>query len=130
MEQARRTISSLAGEELNGVAFVEDYVEFHFNGPVLRALTNPAVHTTAQQWNFPNAGARDALCSLIGATVESVEVQEQDAIRLRFADGRVLVVPLDELSRVGPEAATFQAQPIHAPLGCLVDPRRLVRRGA
>jgi len=38
---------SLVGHELNIVAFVMDYVEFHFNGPILRALTNPIVEATA-----------------------------------------------------------------------------------
>jgi hypothetical protein len=115
VEQPRQGIESLEGEELNGVAFVMDYVEFHFNGPVLRALTNPVFQGT-QRVEFPDAGSRDALCSLIGSTVESVEVREEDAIRLTFTDGRMLIVPLDEESRVGPEAATFQTGRKNSPL--------------
>ena len=34
-------IGDLVGEELSEVAFVRDYVEFHFDGPVLRALADP-----------------------------------------------------------------------------------------
>jgi hypothetical protein len=37
--------AGLVGEQLNTVAFVMDYVEFGFNGPVLRALTGPIVRT-------------------------------------------------------------------------------------
>lgn len=41
--ESRPGIEGLIGEELNVVSFVMDYVEFHFNGPVLRALTKPTV---------------------------------------------------------------------------------------
>ena len=68
----RRHIQSLPGEILNAVAFVMDYVEFHFNGPVLRAFTNPVVDAGGSQIAFDQPGSRDALCSLIGAEVGSV----------------------------------------------------------
>src|SRR5690349_1459382 len=38
----------LAGEVLNAVAFVMDYVEFHFNGPKLTAVTDPLVTINAR----------------------------------------------------------------------------------
>src|SRR5437763_16667810 len=38
-------LTELVGTQLNTVAFVMDYVEFKFNGPVLRALTDPMVDT-------------------------------------------------------------------------------------
>ena len=34
-------VEDLVGEELAAVAFVRDYVEFHFDGPVLTSLTDP-----------------------------------------------------------------------------------------
>jgi hypothetical protein len=37
----------ILGEPLSAVAFVRDYVEFHFDGPVLRAISNPRVEVTS-----------------------------------------------------------------------------------
>ena len=45
-------LDRLVGEEVNAVSFVMDYVEFHFNGPVLRAIADPVVHRGQQWWQF------------------------------------------------------------------------------
>jgi hypothetical protein len=99
--------SGLVGEQLNTVAFVMDYVEFHFNGPVLRALTGPIVEGHGVRLRFPEAGSRDALCSLIGSEVAAVEISDYDRIELRLDGGRRLTIPLDSESRVGVEAAHY-----------------------
>ncbi len=101
------SISDLVGEDLNAVCFVMDYVEFHFNGPVLRALSNPMVSTMAGVWKFPEPGSRDQLSTLIGLTVARVVVQDEEAINLAFSNGFNLSVPLDYEHRTGPEAAHF-----------------------
>jgi hypothetical protein len=98
-------VSDLAGEQFTVVAFVMDYVEFHFNGPVLRSLTNPIVQTEAGRVQFPAPGSRDALCTLIGSTVDVASVHQGDRIEIRTAENQTLIVPLDEASRRGPEAA-------------------------
>jgi hypothetical protein len=98
-------VSDLVGEQFTVVAFVMDYVEFHLNGPVLRSLTNPVVQTEAGRVQFPAPGSRDALCTLIGSTVEVASVHERDRIEIRTAENQTLIVPLDEASRRGPEAA-------------------------
>jgi hypothetical protein len=100
-------ISDLIGEQFTVVAFVMDYVEFHFNGPVLRSLTDPIVQTETGRVQFPEPGSRDALCTLIGSTVEVASVHEGDRIEIRTAESQTLIVPLDEASRRGPEAAHF-----------------------
>ncbi|MCC5581381.1 hypothetical protein IMZ11_37840 [Microtetraspora sp. AC03309] len=98
--------SGLVGEELNTVAFVMDYVEFHFNGPKLTALTDPHVQIGSQTWIFPQAGSRDALCTLIGRTVQAVSIKTNECILLDFGEA-ILTIPLDEDNRHGPEAAHF-----------------------
>lgn len=107
MSWYRGQLEELVGEQLNIVAFVMDYVEFHFNGPVLRALTHPLLNTGREQFAFPLPGSRDALCTLIGTGVASVDVQEDRWIRLEMADGKSLTIPLDQEARVGPEAAHY-----------------------
>jgi hypothetical protein len=97
----------LVGEELSAVAFVRDYVEFIFDGPVLRALTNPVFEADGLRVQFPDPGSRDALCSLIGAMVRELTIRYDDRIELRIDGGHTLTIPLDAASRLGPEAAHY-----------------------
>ena len=121
MNTGRPGIETLEGEELNGVAFVMDYVELHFNGPVLRCLAPPTVAGAKGSYTFPLAGSRDALCALIGATVSSVEIAEGRHIRVTFNEARAVTIPLAPEARIGPEAATFQMAPFNAPLDVFGD---------
>ena len=105
-----RGVESLVGEELNAVSFVMDYVEFHFNGPVVRALTNPTVWIDTREARFPEAGSRDALCALIGREVLAVNHTPGERIDVELARGARLRIPLDEASYIGPEAAHFVAE--------------------
>lgn len=99
-------VMALQREELSAVAFVRDYVEFHFDGMILRALANPSLLVDGEQHVFPRSGSRDALCSLIGQVVESVSIGEQQA-RFEFSNGAKLCISLDEKDREGPEAMHF-----------------------
>lgn len=95
----------LIGEEINAVCFVMDYVEVHFNGPILRALANPTLEFERERHEFPLPGSRDALCSLIGSEAQAFEVEEDLRFRMLTRAGHVLSVPLSQEARVGPEAA-------------------------
>jgi hypothetical protein len=97
----------LLGEELNTVAFVMDYVEFHFNGPILRAIANPTLTQGKKSWSFPQPGSRDALCELIGSRVTRVELNEGSRIVLETDSGYELEIPLDEASQRAGESAHF-----------------------
>lgn len=102
------TIETLIGEALSGVAFVLDYLEFHFDGMVLRALTAPTLTLgSGIQYTFPDAGSRDALCSLIGHTVEALTVEEDVNIGVTFSGGARVDIPLAPEARSSPEAAHF-----------------------
>ena len=108
-------IEDLAGEELGGVHFVRDYVEFYFDGPVVRALESPILLDGGQERpRFPAPGSRDALCALIGRTLREVEVRDEDVILLRFIDGAEVRVPIGPLGGADPalpEAAHFVRGP-------------------
>lgn len=88
------SVEALVGEELSTVAFVRDYVEFGFDGPVLRALAEPVLHVATARIVFPGPGSRDSLCALIGHAVRAATVQEDVAITLSFEDGSTLEIPL------------------------------------
>jgi hypothetical protein len=99
--------AGLVGEQLNTVAFVMDYVEFGFNGPVLRALTGPIVRTGKLRLRFPEPGSRDALCSLIGSEIVAITITDNEKIQVELASRQTLTIPLDRESRVGVEAAHY-----------------------
>lgn len=100
-------LRSIIGEPLSGIAFVQDYVELHYDGRILRALANPSIVVNGNRYHFPDQGSRDALCLLIGNVVEDVFVEEGSSISVCFADGAVVVIPLDIASQTGPEAAHY-----------------------
>jgi hypothetical protein len=101
------TLESINGQVVNAVCFVMDYVELHFNGPIFRCLANPVLEMGDKRFVFPEAGTRDALCSLINDTLISVKIEEDQFIHLKFASGSKLSVALNDTNRVGPESAHY-----------------------
>jgi hypothetical protein len=110
MSKDVQELRDLVGEEISAVCFVRDYVEFHFDGPVLRSLTNPTVVDHGVRHLFPESGSRDALCRLIGSTVRAIGVEEERVLTLTTVDEREIRIPLDAKNRRGPEAMHFVPQ--------------------
>ena len=96
----------LMGAEVSAVHFVRDYVELHFDGPVLRALSDPFGLYDGREWRFPEPGSLDLMHSYIGKTVDGYELDPDQILALDFGEHR-FAIPLDDDSRVGPEAAHF-----------------------
>ena len=65
--------SDLQGAQLSAVCFVRSYVELNFDGPILRLLAPPVVSYAGKTLQFPAERSRDALCALIGRTVQHTE---------------------------------------------------------
>jgi hypothetical protein len=105
------SVKVIVGEQLSAVAFVQDYVELHFDGPVIRALTNPIVYLGDAQIRFPGPGSRDALCQFIGRLVTKVELLEGVSLSCHFHGGGSIAVPLDDASYRCAEAMNFQESP-------------------
>jgi hypothetical protein len=110
METPALRIFDLENEELSAIAFVRDYVELHFDGKILRALTSPSVVIGGGQFTFPGLGSRDALCSLIGRKLLKLTVDASHA-RLAFEGGAVVRISLDASHHVGGEAMHFLFEP-------------------
>ena len=102
-------LDALVGQEVNGICFVMDYVEIHFNGPILRALAPPILDADHMRWCFPQPGARDALCKLIGRTIRAITVENGVALSCEFESGERLTIPLDAQAAL--EAAHFVPGP-------------------
>ena len=104
------SIEELIGEQLAGVGFIRDYVEFYFDGPIIRSLSVPNLNIGGVEHQFPEPGSRDALCGTIGSTVTAVKVDEGRSVRIETDDGSILTIPLDPRSNRVPEAMHFVPQ--------------------
>lgn len=62
--------------EVSAISFVRDYVEIHFDGPVVRLFDGPNIISKSDCIRFPSHGSRDSLCSLIGKRVLKIELSE------------------------------------------------------
>lgn len=106
-----KRLEDLAGEELGGVHFVRNYVEFYFDGPIVRSLSDPILYIDGRaQPRFPEPGSRDALCCLIGRELQSVRVNGEESISLCFSGDAKVIIPLSEAAGKDPalvEAAHF-----------------------
>jgi hypothetical protein len=107
MSKDIRELSDLVGEEISAVCFVRDYVEFHFDGPIVRSLSNPSVLIHGTKYRFPEPGSRDAMCHVIGSAVRTMHVEEHQALKLTTADDCEITIPLDVNNLRGVEAMHF-----------------------
>lgn len=80
-----------------------DYVELDLDGPILRLLAPPRVSFSDHAVVFPGDGSRDALCGLIGQTVERAE-DKDDRLSLLFASSVEIDMPKASAG-TGPEVA-------------------------
>jgi hypothetical protein len=100
-------IMMLKAKEVTSVEFVHDYIQFHFNSAVLSMYTMPSVITAQRGYlSTVDPGYRDALCSLIGRTFQSVQLDRQQMV-INFSADMSVTVSLRDEDYVGPEALVF-----------------------
>jgi hypothetical protein len=104
---ADRGLEAIVGEFLSSVEFVMDYVQLRFCGAALTAYRCPHVQMGYQTFLPTDLGYRDALCSLIGATVEDTEIREGSYLRISFSERRSIRVVLDAEETTRRERANF-----------------------
>ena len=90
---ANVTDPDVVGHRLTSVRFRAQTVEFDFAGVVVESRGHPTVLSGSQRFRYPEEGSRDALCRLIGATVDRMRVSKSDDIELTLDDGSGLVLP-------------------------------------
>ena len=89
------TVGELVGREITGVAFRRDGVEFHFSGAIVRSIAAPSVTIGESTYRFPKAGSRDALCLVIGSSVESQSLVAGQHFEFTTASGVCVRIPLE-----------------------------------
>ena len=97
-------VRELLGKEITCVAFGRDGVEFHFDGAIVRSLAAPSVTIGESTYRFPTAGSRDALCLVVGSTIESLDLAERRHFEFTTTNGCRVRIPLD----AGREGASMQ----------------------
>jgi len=91
--------TDLVGEFLSEVAFVQDYIQLSFGDAGLTFLSHPSIKTDSFSGKFPDAGSRDALCSLIGKEISSVQLDDEKELVLVFESKDTVTLLLDLKSR-------------------------------
>lgn len=97
-------LQMLVGLEISAVCFVRDYVELHFDGPILRALSDPFGLYGCRAWRFPSRNSLELMRCYIGKTIDGYELDPDRILAVDSGEHR-FAIPLDEASRTGPEAA-------------------------
>jgi hypothetical protein len=87
-------LKDLIGREITAVAFARDGVEFHFDGSILRSRADPRVAIGDAVYCFPKPGSRDALCLVIGATLQSLDLDETRHLEFTTSNGCRVRLPL------------------------------------
>ena len=80
------------GRVMRSVQFRSQSIELDFGGIRLSLIGNPVTVCKGQRFRYPDPGARDALCSLIGDRVQSVRVSSADRVDVVFDSGCELVM--------------------------------------
>lgn len=89
-------VSSLVGEELKSVGFVEDYLELGFGEAKVTYFAWPHVLLPDFSVAFGEPEYRNALCAQIGEQVTDAMLEEGSAITIELANGVVLGLSLRE----------------------------------
>jgi len=99
-------VEYLEGRRLNSITFVEDYVQFTFDGPWLTLYHWPKISSVTDSYQLGVPGYRDALCGQIGKIVKTTSVTGE-VLKLEFTDGIAFESSLRDEDYVGPEAGLF-----------------------
>jgi hypothetical protein len=101
-------LSSLEGEELNAVEFVEKHLQLRFGDALLTLYVWPdAADADGISVGYGQPGYRDALCSVIGETVSEAALHDDTALTVEFENGTVFALSLREEDIEIPEVGSF-----------------------
>jgi hypothetical protein len=103
-------LQEIIGEQLSSVEFVQDYVQLHFDGPILTTFVWPVVSTHGKTTRVGEPGYKDALCARIGRNVHTADVIEGAEVLVEFEDGARISISLRPENSVGPEAGHLSAR--------------------
>lgn len=80
------------GRVLRSVQFRSESIELDLGGIRLSVTGNPAIVSRGLRTRYPEPGARDALCALIGDRVHNVRSPSPERVDVQFDSGSELVM--------------------------------------
>jgi hypothetical protein len=101
-------IREIVGSSLSSVEFVQDYVQFRFDGPCVTAFTPPGLKSAIGVLRPGTQGYLEGVCSRIGVRVAAVRVTDEELI-IEFVDSSAITVSLRKEHYIGPEAINYVA---------------------
>lgn len=105
---ARNDLKSIEGDELSAVCFVRDYIELHFDGPILRLLGDVSIRNGEALKARKTEGFKDWLCRNIGRRVALLGPLDGNKIEIKFHGNDLIKV---EGNAPGLEFAHFVSYP-------------------
>ena len=105
--QTDNPLQVLEGRQLSSVEFVHDYIQLHFEGATLSAMTLPRVCILDKTFESESLGYRDALCERIGQRISHALTIPENEIRIVFNDRSTISISLASKDYRTPEAAVF-----------------------
>lgn len=110
-----RALSKIIGASLTSVKFAQDHLVLAFDEKgSLTTSVWPLATASGRTLAHGAAGYRDQLCDLIGRTVKSAVLDDEEAISIFFAKGQDLFIPLR--TYVGRGERAILTSPGHSPL--------------
>lgn len=91
-------VPPITGLRLQSVRFLASSIELQLGNVHAVISGNPIVVCGLRKFSFPDAGARDALCALIGDTVQDARVTGADTMEVSFHSGCSLVIRRSSLA--------------------------------
>jgi hypothetical protein len=109
IEGERAELVAIEGEQLSAITFVQNYLQLHFDGPLLTLVKMPSVIKGEDRFDVTSAGYRDALCSLITKKVSCAYVVTHDRVQIDFSDRASIVLSLQPENYVAAHIALFHS---------------------
>jgi len=111
-QQNNQPLNLLIGRHLSAVVFVEDYVQFQFEGPdiYLSAHETPFVVIDGKTIEPASPNWRNSLCELIGSRVCSAEFSPTH-FHINFDSKHLLCVPIRQTEDANVEAGELSFGP-------------------
>lgn len=102
-------LQKIVGTQLTSVEFILDYVKLDFdNEGNLTSLIWPEIWISNKKFVLKDSGYRDMLCSLIGRSVNSVHISDDEIISIKIGSDSNIVIPIS-CDNTGSERAVFTA---------------------
>ena len=102
-------LSTLIGQELTSVEFIQDHLILHFDGPAVTFFAWPDVFREEGSYAYGEPEFRNVLCGVFAENVTAATLEENEAIEIEFESGIILRASLREEDLDVPIAGQFSA---------------------